>query len=325
MRAYITQRHHWQHTLPVWNALSPSLRGQVYVGHDPAMRAYVASTGHEPSLGIPPPSDTPVLVASGNELVAVKRAILLDHGVGQSYVGCDHVSWAGGSGRENVVLFIVANEIAAAANRARYPQIPNAIVGSPHVEALRKLPPYPLDVPRVAISTHWDCNNLVPELRSGWAWFEDAYEQLCRANPDGYVLHGHPRAQDRLEWKAREWGVEFVSDFAALTQRAWCYVTDNSSTLYEWAALGRPVVVVSPPWYRREVEHGLRFWRMSRPGPEVADPTELEAAISLSIADPSPQFLRRQWLVHKLFGEDLSQGAAARAASAIERALCSSS
>src|SRR5205823_630117 len=156
-----------------------------------AMPAHAARYGFDAHAGHPPQSDTPVLVASGNELVAVKRAILLSHGVDQTYEGVDHASWAGGIGRDNVVRFLCPNEASAAKNRARYPNTPCAVVGSPHVEMLRKLPPYPLPEPRVAISAHWECGNLVPELRSGFAWFEAAYENLCRERPDAFVLHGH--------------------------------------------------------------------------------------------------------------------------------------
>lgn len=317
MDALVTQPHHLAHAAPVWAALDPSLRGRLFVGFDAAMPAHAARYGFDAHAGHPPESDVPVLVASGNELVAVKRAILLSHGVDQTYLEVDHASWAGGIGRDNVALFLCPNEASAEKNRARYPNAPAVVVGSPHVEALRKLSPYPLDTPRVAISAHWECGNLVPELRSGFAWFEDIYEKLCRERPDAFVLHGHPRFADLFEWKAREWGVEYEPSFERLTQRAFCYITDNSSTLYEWAALDRPVVVVSPPWYREDAGHGLRFNEYRDAGPHVRDPQELEAAIYMALADVPAQRERRREISRALFGDDLSRGAAQRAADAI--------
>ena len=321
MDALVLQPHHLSHLAPVWLALDPSIRARLFVGFDQPTREAAVRYGIDAHQGLPPPSDVPVLVASGNELVAVKRAILLEHGAGQTYQGLTHAAWPGGEGRDNVMLFVVPNERVAAANRARYPHIPNAIVGSPHVEALRTLDPYPLPVPRVALSTHWEASQLVPELRSGWAFFERVYEKMCRDNPDAFVIHGHPRHADFCSWKAREWGVEYEPNFAQLTQRAWLYVTDNSSTLYEWAALNRPVVAVSPPWYRRDVEHGLRFWTHSDPGPQVFDPSDLESAILLAICDPPSAAKRRQEIVRELFGADLSRGASRRAADAIAEVM----
>lgn len=319
VNAYVLTPHHLDHLLPVWEALDPEARDHLYVGFDQQTKLSALRRGVEPHLGVPPESDTPVLVASGNELPAVKRAVLCEHGIGQTYLDISHVCWPGGPSRDNVTLFLCPNERVAQANRATYPDTPCAVVGSPHMEILRRLPPFPKKEQIVAFSSHWDAGHLCPELRSGWAWFENAYEKLCREHPDDYVLHGHPRMQDYTAWKAREWGVEHVADFAELTQRAWLYVTDNSSTAYEWAALDRPVVLVSPPWYRRDVEHGLRFWEYDDIGPQCFNGDELPAALLL--ADGAGYRRRRQLVSHSLFGEDLSDGAAARAARAIEGVL----
>lgn len=318
---YIVQSHHADHALPVWDAIRPVHRGKLYTGFDQATFDYCTMLGFEPFLGQPAPSDTPVIVASGNELPAVQRAILLSHGIDQTYQQVDHICWAGGPGRDHVVLFVVPDEAAARANWDRYPNTPCAVVGSPHVEVLRQLPPYPLAEQRIAITGHWEASSLAPELRGGFAWFEAAYEKLCRARPESYVMHGHPRMADFMQWKAKEWGVEYCGSFERLTQRAWALICDNSSALYEWAALNRPVVVVSPPWYREDCNHGKRFNEYRDVGPHVRDPEQLEAAIDIAIADPAPIAMRRQTICLELFGSDLSAGASRRAAKAIEEVL----
>lgn len=320
MNALITLPHLWDHARPIWDALDPSVRGNLYVGFDHRMQAYASAQGYEPIFGLPPKSDVPVLVASGNDLVAVKWAILASHGVDQVYEGVSHVCWAGGPGRQNVVLFLCPNGASSGANRTTYPNAHYAVVGSPHVEALRSLPPYPWPHQRIALSAHWDVG-LVPEMRSALAWYETAYEKCCRDNPTAFVLHGHPRCAQWFEWKAREWGIEYCPDLAELTQRAWLFVTDSSSASYEWAALGRPVVHLNAPWWRKEISHGLRFWEYADLGVQVEAGDELEAAIQVAIADPAPIAQRRQQIVRELFGEDLSEGAAARAARAIEAVL----
>jgi hypothetical protein len=61
-------------------------------------------------------------------------------------------------------------------------------------------------------------------------------------------------------------------------------VFDNTSVGYEFAATGRPVVVLDPPWYRPSVAHGLRFWDAANVGIRVADPAALPEAVERALA-----------------------------------------
>ena len=83
--------------------------------------------------------------------------------------------------------------------------------------------------------------------------------------------HGHPRILDQLMPVYEELGIEPAYTFEEVLDRASVYCCDNSSTLFEFASLDRPVVVLNPPWYRREVEHGLRFWEAATVGVQVGD------------------------------------------------------
>jgi hypothetical protein len=62
-------------------------------------------------------------------------------------------------------------------------------------------------------------------------------------------------------------------------------ICDNSSLMYEMSYLGRNVVALNAPWYRRDVEHGLRFWQWR--GIQVDTPEEL---LALDFTDRSEQF-----------------------------------
>ncbi len=94
-----------------------------------------------------------------------------------------------------------------------------------------------------------------------------------------------------------EIGVQFVGEFDDVLRRADVYVTGNSSTLYEFAALDRPVVVLNAPWFRRDVEHGMRFWEYADVRVQVDSPEDLQAGIAEALDDtPARQERRREIL-----------------------------
>jgi glycosyltransferase involved in cell wall biosynthesis len=77
-------------------------------------------------------------------------------------------------------------------------------------------------------------------------------------------------------------------------ERADLYIMDHMSTLYEFASTGRPVVVLNTPWYRRDVEHGLRFWEYADVGVNCEHPNDLEKCINLALQDPLEQKMKRE-------------------------------
>lgn len=139
----------------------------------------------------------------------------------------------------------------------------------------------------VAFSFHWE-NPLVPESRSALAHYRRHLGPLIgaiRASGGEVIGHGHPRAWGALWRLWKELGVEAVPELDAVFGRASVFVADNTSALYEFASLDRPVVVLNAPWYRRDVEHGLRFWE-TIPGIQVDDGTDLLDAVAEAVADP---------------------------------------
>jgi hypothetical protein len=247
--------------------------------------------------------------------------ILFEHGAGQSY-GNRHASYVGGKGRETVKLFVVPNEQAAARNRRYYPTTPNVIVGSPRLDELAGIGrAVSADGrPTVAISFHWR-SPVAPEAGTALDHYAAALPELrARLEADGIRLigHGHPRAWPELEPIYTRAGIEPVRWCPEVVARADLYAVDNSSTLFEFAGLGRPVVVLNSPTYRRDVNFGLRFWSEADVGLQVNEPDELFATLLLALVDPPEVAEIRAGIVDRLY--PVRDGSSARlAADAVAR------
>lgn len=153
----------------------------------------------------------------------------------------------------------------------------------------------------------------MPEGRSGFHWIAPAIPELARRFR--VIGHAHPRIAPTLERWYRQHGIEFVPDFDDVVRRAALYVTDNSSSLYEFASTGRPVVVLNAPWYRRDTEHGLRFWSASRVGVNVDRPDDLSDAVALALSDPPEWQAEREAALRIVYA--YRSGASERAADAL--------
>lgn len=79
----------------------------------------------------------PVVVGSGGDALVVRPrpVVLVEHGAGQTY-DVEHTAYAGGPGREGVVLFLCPNDHVAQLNADRYPGARSVVVGSPRLDAL---------------------------------------------------------------------------------------------------------------------------------------------------------------------------------------------
>lgn len=320
--AYASMAHYAHHLEPVFDALSPEERGTFY------------------TRSLPPATDGPILVASRQDGERTKKrpTILVEHGCGLAY-DSDHGSYSGGKGWDHAVLFLAPNVQTCKRWGSRYPETPCEVVGSPRLDELcnipRKIftanvvPPERSSMaqadgsvfapsseerkPEVAISFHWNCG-LNSFTQWAFPFFAKALPRL--AEEFDVIGHAHPRAWRRLQPIYRQLGIEPVRDFDEVVARATLYVCDNSSTMYEWAALDRPVLALDAPWYDRTKDVNWRFWSHV-PGPSCDDPTFLNDAVREALRDPPKAQAMRQRATGVVF--PLIGGSAERATNAIRR------
>lgn len=222
------------------------------------------------------------IISSYRDLINTRKRgvkqILIEHGCGQTYRGGNSGSYANSvSGKENVVLYLAVNDHAAESFK-RVSDIPCEVIGCPKLDGLVKIKKPSDDT--IAISFHWDCI-VSPESRSSFYYYKDILPEL--AERFKIIGHGHPRIIDEIAPYYERAGIEVVRDFKEVCERASVYVADNTSTLFEFAALARPVVVLNCPKYRKTAEHGLRFWECANVGINCEDPLSLVRAIDSAI------------------------------------------
>jgi len=284
--AYCSQPQYARHLLPIWEALPSEHRGTLYVSGRLLDDAGVMAAGAKPKDSRLMSRGPRVLVASHIDYQAVsgyRRVILAQHGAGQSY-GADSdpgvnrcPSYAGGDNQDRVDLFLVPGLRPAQRTRERYPHTPVAEIGCPVLDRWLLNPPQPMNAhPIVALAWHWE-NQLCPETRSALPHFKSALADLTSRYT--VIGHAHPRARNLVSWLYDSLGIVWA-DYETVMTSADVLCTDNSSVGFEAMAVGKPVVWMTPPWYR-DVDHGIRFGHdfHSRPYLEAREPWQLVPAV----------------------------------------------
>lgn len=306
-----TQPHFLDHLAPVWRALAADVRGTFVVP------SYLADHRRRRSIARPgAPNRDAVLVASWGDhkkarAMGYEHIARIEHGIGQSF-GTGHPSYAGGVGCEDVELFLCPNAYSADLWQAAYPDARVRVVGSPKVD---QLPPYePTDPRTVAVSFHWRGHDHIAETGSAFDDYKPALLDLRDRDDYRLVMHGHPKAAHEFADWARRHRIPFVADFDDVLRQADLYVADGVSTLYEFAATGRPVVVLNAFAYRPHVEHGLRFWQAADVGIQVDRPDDLAGAIDEALLDPPIRQRNREAALELVYAHrGRAAGRAARA------------
>jgi hypothetical protein len=293
--AFASQSHYRDHLTPIWESLYPLNRGTF------------ASSPAEIEAN-------PVMVAGYRDLFMVKDrpVILVEHGAGQVYGSGKIAAHAGGRGRTSVRLFICPSERVAELNRQAYPEAASIAVGAPTMDIYHRQPPKP-DAGVVGIAFHWNAQ-VCPESRSAFLHYRGVLSRLARARE--VIGHGHPRIAASLKRFYPKVGIRWAS-LDEVYRRAEVLVVDNSSVGWEFMSLDRPVVWLNAPWYRRGVEHGMRFWEFADSGIQVDEPEDLDFAVAEALMDTTPQQRRRHEVIEQVYAATDGH-AAERAARAIE-------
>lgn len=327
---YASHVHYLEHLAPIWRQLPPDVRGEFLAGAGLTQDRALVDYGIETSIlrRQDRTGTRAVVAASYGDFRAVgeRPVIFLEHGAGQTYGNPQHSSHPGGKHRAGIIGYLAPNDTVAEANLTAYPTVPNFVVGIPKLDQWHANPPEPWTPssgrpPTIAVSFTWNRPH-DPESKSAYPHYVRYLHRLARTFP-GALAHGHPRIFPELVADYRRFGFQLAPRFSDVLDHADIYICDNSSTIYEFASTGRPVVVLNAPWYRRHIEHGLRFWEYADVGLQVDHPTDLIDTVHAALTDPTEVAERRETIINSVYSH-IDGNAAKRSAEAIMALINSS-
>lgn len=267
IHAYASEPHYARHVTAVWKNLPDDLRGRTFIRKDPVKgmpgKDYLLVGGLIDALHHPE-----------------NRLIYVEHGAGQSYLGAPSRSAEFYPHRNsvhppNVVAYISPRQsVASAWGR------PAFAAGCPALDDIVGNRSFSR---KAVITFHWDAGRVSPEASSAIDhWVKHLPTMFQHLRDAGYevVGHAHPRYEKLPKlWERLE--IPFEADADDVLTTAALLIADNTSLMYEAAALDIPVIALNCPQYRRTVEHGLRFWS-AVPGWQVDD---IDGFLKIDIED----------------------------------------
>lgn len=281
----------------------------------------------------------PTVIAGMSDQAIVPHSsplCLVSHGIDQTYIGCEHSSYAGGRDRDRVSLFLCSTPHGLAANEAVYPNARHELIGPVTLDKWHNGFTVPrslrVGAPVVAFAWHFPLT-IVPETMWAWPHYQPVIERLAADSPYTLLGHAHPRARESIEGHYDRLGIEIVRDPDEVMARADLVCFDNTSFGYECAAVGIPVLALDAPHYRAEPEQLPRFYR-DVPGLRLRAYREqaptagmvhgawgrdnLGVAIEEALDDRASLKDWRARVVQRVYGETLDGRAAVRGADALQ-------
>ena len=308
--AYASRHSYWRHLRPIVEALLAADH-EVETWHPQG----IETEWNRPPDSKRKPDNEWMIVASepdARRFASSHRIIYVEHGTGQKYAGLP-AGFVGGPGLDAVELFVCPAERVADHWHRSYPRAQTAVVGDPALDGLVNHPSG-----FVYWTAHWRCGanfETWPAFQHHVSALPALRDELADSGLE-LVGHAHPRDRQRMADRWKQLGVRFEPDPDVVLRTGDLLIADNTSMLYEAAALGMPVLCLNRPEYRRNIEHGLRFWSHV-PGIECDEPEHLVWTVEAALADP-PELreLRARAVAHAY--AHLDGKAAVHAARAIE-------
>ena len=260
-----SEAHYLRHMMPIWAELPDEFRGVVHRLPDDGIVTRPAM-GHL------------AMVAGWQDIAPLRgqcEMIYVEHGSGQTYSDRPHdpsYSGSGGDRHQGVIGYICPSQTVA----DRWLK-PSVAVGCPKMDHLIGMEPPGVDPPTVCFAWHWPCK-MSPEASSAWEHYEKEFDEIVlRFQAQGFrvVAHEHPKWRGEMERRMRGFGLEILTYDEQVFEQANILIVDNSSLATEMMLLGRPVIWMNAPWYRRDVDHGGRFWDWTVGHPCVDSAEEL--------------------------------------------------
>ena len=323
IHAYGSLSHYAAHLAPILRALPDRIRGRMWTPREglPWGTELPPMVEHDPTAWFLVASLADMQRLHGHPLIYV------EHGAGQTYVGHEqHGSYSGGDHRAfDVRLYLSPNETVA--DRWRANGSPAIAVGCPRLDqhagvaiARDSRVADPDHRPVVAFTWHWLCE-LVTETFTAWPAYErDHMDAVLTLRDAGcqVIGHAHPRFQRVMaEWYTRN-GIPFLRDLDDVLARADVLAADNTSALPEAAAVGMPVVWINAPQWRRNVQHGGRFWEWPTGQVQVDHSPDLAAAVLDALVDPPDVRAMREAMVARIYDRPVGTATPAAVAAVIE-------
>lgn len=311
---YCPQKNYLEHAMPTWLAMPDEMRGTIYIESKMAQHAkelygdipnvYVYLSVSELKHHLATKNRYMVCFAYHNcvQLSNFRKMILAEHGCGLTYdyPNSQYAGWVRNYDPQHMAHFLTTNKLLDQAHAQKNTGIPSTIVGMPVMDKYDKQKFKRNSKPVIAISCHWDCDH-IPETRSSFSFFKQAFVELSRHYK--VIGHAHPQYQKVMFPFWKKHGIEIVETFDEVLERADVYVCDNSSTIFQFAYVDKPVVLLNPPWYRTYFTHSFnpRFWSHADIGVNVFDPYDLLPAIEKAVQDDSTQKKARKRAVEDVF------------------------
>lgn len=261
-----SEPHYLRHMLPIWGALPPNLKGTVHPLYPPG-EAQRPRPGHL------------AMVAGWQDVRPLRGLcdmVYVEHGSGQTYVGKEYEpSYSGSRGQRHTGVIGYISPSQEVADRWMKPAV---AVGCPKMDYWINNPRHiNRDVPTACFVWHWP-STLVPEARSAWDFYAPNFAEIRdRFTDQGFLVasHGHPKWRGKIETAVAQNNVEVFESENDVFNKADILLVDNSSLAFEFMLLGKAVIFLNAPWYRKDVQHGGRFWDWTEGHPMVDSPEQL--------------------------------------------------